>query len=236
MIIHFLNKIWQEKIDNSVHTQFVRFSRGKFENRAIINVRKQKNKVVLNSTFELANDLVMFVSTLDKEFNVSGVILTKQNPLNLFKEIEINAEIINKKNLFHSKLEKIELSSEQISKIANIAYYMLVDIICKKAILKIKKKLPQPSKSGKEKIDDKFCTLEISDSLFPLIHKEFLFGLPKDFKKARIVHTYEISEILLPKDEKDFEQMRLKAIRVGKIIRNINVDGHIMREEKNFKA
>jgi hypothetical protein len=234
MTIHFIKKIWFGEIDAKVHAQFVRFSRGIFENRAILNI-KQGNKIKANSTFELANDFVLFLANLEKTFAVSGILLSRENPKQLFDELEIEAAISKKKNLFEAKIDT-GLTSEQLKRIAEITYFMLFDMHSQDISFKVKKKLPQPSRSGQEKINDKFCTLELDLKFFSRFHEEFLFDLPENFNKARITHRYEISEIILPRGEKNFEQIRLKAVRKGRIVRKIEVDGKEKITAKDFKA
>lgn len=234
MAVSFIKKIWLGKIDNAVHFNFIRFSKGIFENRAVINVNKG-NAIKLNSTFELTNDMVLFIASLGGKFSVSGLLFARENPEALLNSLGIKSEIKKKKSIFEANIAG-EINSEQIKSIADGAYLMLFDMHADGIELKTKKRLPKPGKSGKEKVDDKFCILEIAAKFFPQLHEEFLFGLPNDFKKARISHTYTITGIILPKGEKDFEMIRLKAIRKGRISRHIEIGGKIMQEEKDFEA
>ena len=57
------------------------------------------------------------------------------------------------------------------------------------------------------------------------------------FKKVEIKHTYVIENIDVPKQyENDPAMARLKAIRIGKIIREINLDGKITKSEIQMKV
>ena len=89
--------------------------------------------------------------------------------------------------------------------------------------LKIKPKAPKTGKPGKggETPKANFCRLKTNDS--ELI-KCVLFDIPT-FKKVEIVHDFVITGIDIPKDEKDPAMMREMAIRNGKIIRKIKIDG-----------
>lgn len=234
MAIHFIKKIWLKEADSKVHSQFTRFSKGIFENRTVINVNKG-NAIKLNSTFELTNDLVLFVASLGGKFSVSGLLFARENPEALLSGLGIKSEIKKKKNIFEADIAG-DINAEQINKIANAVYLMLFDMHSEGIELKTKKRLPKPGKSGKEKVDDKFCILNMDLKFFPQLHEEFLFDLPENFKKARISHTYKITDIILPKGEKDFEMLRLKAIRKGRISRHVEIDGKIMQEEKDFEA
>ncbi len=232
MAISFIRKIWLKEADKRAHSQFVRFSKGIFENRAVISVKKG-NAIKFNSTFEFANDLVFFVAGLT-DVNFSGIIYSKDDLEEIFMKNGVESDETKKKGLFVYIVE--EISSKAIQEIEDKIYYMLLDVEAPGISLKTKKKLPKPGKSGKEKVNDKFCILNMDLKFFPQLHEEFLFDLPENFKKARISHTYKITGIILPKGEKDFELMRLNALRKGKILRHAEVDGKIIQEEQDFEA
>lgn len=234
MAVNFIRKMWLDNADEEAHAQFIRFSRGTFENRAVISINKSK-MIKLGSTFEFANDLVLFLAETAGKISVSGTLFTRENPEVLLNSIGLKSEIAKKRNLFETKINR-ELNPEQVKKISAIAYLMLWDINAAGVSLKVKKKLPKPGKSRKEKVDDKFCVLELDEKFYKQFHEDFLFGLPYEFKKARIRHTFIISDIILPRGEKDFERMRLDAMKKGKIIRQAEVDGKIIRQEKAFEV
>jgi hypothetical protein len=128
-----------------------------------------------------------------------------------------------------------EITSDQIKGLLEKGYATLLDIESPGISLKSKKKLPKPGKSEDAKIDDKFCQLELNTKYWPKVKSEFAFDLP-DFKKALAVHTYTITDIILPKGEKDFEKLRILAKRKGKIIRKITLDKQEIVKEKDFEA
>lgn len=225
----FIKKIFENKIDNSVHKQFVRFGKGTYNLRAIINITKHSDKIKISSTFELANDFVEFISSIATKFSVSGIVLSKE-PIQ-----GIQLDWRKKEGLLTCDIEK-ELSALELKELASKSYAALLDCNAPGILLKIKKKLPKPSKSGESKTDDKFCVLELDKKFWIQFHKEFLFDLSFEFKKARIEHTYIIKDIILPKDEKDFEKMRLMAKRKGKLLRKIIIDGKEIINEKEFEA
>lgn len=233
MAVFFIKKMWQNEVDETVHTPFIRFSRGRFENRFVINISKN-GKCKLSSSFELVNTLVTFISSLASLVRVTGIILTRENPDELFKQTGIDATFRKKSKVFEANIDA-ELTREQIEKIAEKAYFMLVDCSAEGIELKTKKKLPRPPKSGAEKSNDKFCVLEADIKYWPQMREEFAFDL-QDFKKAHISHIIEINDITLPKGEKDFEKIRLNAKRKGRIIRQITADGKEKISEKDFVA
>lgn len=216
----FIKKVWEGK-GGEAHSYFVRFSKGRFENRAVLNLQKT-SKIKLKGSFEWASDFVNLVSELTQA-NFSGIILSK-NKLDLENEKK-------KTGIFQYDVENI--GSEQIKELTNSVYAMLLDAETPDIILKIKKKLPKPGKSREKKIDSKFCQLEADLKYLPQIKEAFM--LP-ECKKAKISHTIIVEEIILPEDEKDFVKIRELARRKGKIIRKMEVDKQESQEEKEFEA
>lgn len=235
--MNFIRKIFQEKIDEAVHAQFVRFGKGTFESKAVINVSRN-DKIKVNTTFELANDLVLFAAELVGRLKVSGIILSRQTDAEL-KELLGKGE--KKKNIISFSIAR-ELSLEELEKIAKTAYYMLLDCDAQGMSLRVKKKLPRPkAQRGAKppKIDNKFCVLELDKKFQQQLHNEFLFDLPSEFKKIRVSHCYIITDIIMPKilkGERDFALLRVLAKRKGKVIRNAIIDGKEVRSEKSFTA
>ncbi len=224
----FIKKIFQGKSDETVHRQFVRFSKGQFDRRAVINVRRN-SAIKITTSFELANDLVIFISSLAKWFKVQGILFNKEEIPNLKGK--------KKKGLFVYDIAK-EISGEELKNLASKSYHALLDCVSDMGIdLKIKKRLPKPGKKSKAKADEKFCQLNLDIKYWPQVQNEFLFDLPPETKKAHIEHSYIIKEIRIPKElekEKDFEKIRLGAKRVGKIIRKAVVDKKEIIKEKEF--
>jgi len=232
MAVNFIRKIWLDNADEKAHAQFIRFSRGTFENRAVISINKSKI-IKLRSTFEFANDFVLFLAELPN-VNFSGVILSRENLGEIFLKNGVEIDESKKKGLFVYITR--DVSSKTVAEIKDKIYCMLLDAEAPGISLKTKKKLPKPGKSGAEKIDGKFCILELDEKFYKQFHEDFLFGLPYEFKKAKVRHTFVISDIILPKGEKDFERIRLDARKKGKIIRQAEVDGNIIQQEKAFEA
>jgi hypothetical protein len=218
----FIKKIFLEHCDEQVHRQFVRFGKGTFPGRAALNLQKGE-KIKLGGSFEFANDFVNLASELgDAKF--SGGILSRE-------EISELGGGKKKTGVIGYAVENI--NSEKIKEIRDKVYTMLLDAEGPGISLKMKKKLPKPGKSSELKIDDKFCILEADIKFWPQIRDFFM--LP-DCKKAKIFHTYCISEIILPKGEKDFSKIRELAKRKGKITRKMNIDGREEQKEKEFEA
>jgi hypothetical protein len=232
--MNFIKKIFEGKEDESVHLQFQKFSKGEFRNRAIIIAKNSSGKYSINSTYEFANGLIEKLAEKlgDRKTNVTGAIISTQD---LAEDLDFK----NKKQFMGVKqyiIEK-EMSGKEITELINKfpkAFFGL-SFKTQDSELKVKAKAPKsakPSTKGEEKPKADFCKLKTTDRE---IAKDFIFEKP-EFKKAEIIHTFLITDLILPKDEKDFAKMREKAKRKGKIIREVVIDGQVMKYEKDFEV
>ncbi len=215
----FIKKIFEGREDG-VHYQFVRFGKGKFENRAVLNLWRT-GKAKLKGSFEWVNDFVDFVSELG-DIKFSGIILSRE---------QLDLENKKKKKAIF-QYDVTDISPEKIQEIKDKTYAMLLDCEGESVVLKIKKKLPKPGKS-KDKVDNKFCQLELDLKYWPQVKEAFM--LP-ECKKCKISHIFVIEELILPEGEEDFTKIREVAKRKGKVIRKIEVDGRESKEEREFVA
>jgi len=140
MVIFFIKKIWKKEIDSSAHKQFVKFSKGVFENKAVMNVRRN-GKIKISATYELANDLILLASSLVPKINISGIILTK----NAIPGLEGK----EKSGLFNYNINQ-EMDSKKLYEIVENSHYALLDCSGEGIDLKMKKKLPRPSSKSIE--------------------------------------------------------------------------------------
>jgi len=223
--MNFIWKIFHDKIDSSVHNQFIRFGKGEYGRRALLSLWKTANSAKIKGSFEFANDFVLFAAGLGNVI-FSGNILSKE-PLQGLGGGQKKAGkwVYDVKNI----------ESGKIKEIAPFVYYFLLNADSQGIKLKIKGKLPKPGK-GENKVDDKFCQLEFGAENIQKAKEDFFWDLSEG-KKARVEHRFVITDIILPKTtEKDFAKLREIAKRKGKIIRITNIDGRETKTEKNFEA
>ena len=218
----FIKNIFQGSVDEEAHRQFVRFGKGNYAGRAVLSLHKTK-KIKLKGSFEYANDFVNLVSELEN-VKFSGVVLSKEK-LGLGNE--------KKKSGIYSY--EVEIDSEKVKELKNKVYYFLLDADSENIKLIIRKKLPKPGKVGKKKVDDSFCEIEADLKYYPVLKEAFFWDVP-DCKKCKVSHEYEITDLIYPEGEKDFEKIRLMTKRKGKIIRRLEVDGGGRVGEKEFEA
>jgi hypothetical protein len=236
--MNFIKKIFSGNVDESVHSQFQKFSKGTFVNRALIEARKSGKKYTIKTSSEFANELVrMMAERLGGEKTlIKGAIVSTSD----LKEELQPKEIKQFQGVKRYLIEK-EMSGEEIlglmERLPKAFFALTFSHPETGESLKIKPKAPKSGKGGKknEKPKADFCTLKTSDEN---ILRDFVFET-NDFKKIEIIHTYVIDEVIIPEDlknEEDFSKVREGALRKGKILREAEIEGRIIKTEKDFVA
>ncbi len=244
--MNFIKKIFDAKIeanDNSVHLQFQKFSRGVFQNRALVKVKKSGNKFTINTSSEFANEFVKIMAGKlgNKSTQVTGAIVSTSDLKGKVNFTEIKQFQGVKRYIIDSSM-----NGNDLLKLTNEfpkCFFALSFEVDANNILKIKAKAP---KSGKPSSKDKdgeeeemktpdFCKLITNDKV---LAQSFAFE-KTDFKTGEFRHTYIIEQIVIPselKNEKDFAIVREKSRRKGKIIREGSIDDQKIKSEKDFEA
>jgi len=235
--MNFIKKLVDGRGDEMAHLQFQKFSRGEFQNRAIIESKLSKGKYTINTTPEFANEMVFLVAKKlgkDKAL-VTGSIITTSN-------LEEKIDFKSKKQFQGVKNYSIsgEMSGEEILDLLSKfpkAFFGL-SFSTSDTVLKIKPKMPKsgkPSSKGEAAPKPDFCKIVTTDSK---IGKSFIFET-EIFSKAKVNHKFIIEKIVVPeeiKNEKDFAIVREKSLREGKIIRTTIIDDKESVKEINFKV
>lgn len=235
--MNFIKKIIDGKVDEAVHLQFQKFSRGEFRNKAVIQAKFSAGKYTINTTAEFGNELVRDVAEKlgDKKTKVTGGIITTSN---------LDGELKFKTKKQFQGVKNYGIDDEMTGKeIMNLlekfpkAFFGL-SFSTDDTVLKIKAKAPKsgkPSSKGEAMPKADFCKLVTTDKK---LGSTFIFE--KDpFKKAEINHTFFVDNIIIPeelKKEKDFAIVREKSIKVGRIIRQSVIDEKESSQEIKFEA
>lgn len=216
----FLKRVLNGGSDEESHRYFIRFGKGNYRRRFLMGVDKGKEKIKIKTSFELANDLAKFVNELDKNIKFSGKILMKEN-------------ITGKGGKKKGGVFLYEVSGCSLEDYPN-AYSYLLDAENSDIVLKMKKSLPKPGKN-EEKIDDKFCTLQLNLKYWDKVKEVFFWDVPEG-KKISVQHDLIITTIEFPKGENDPVKIRELSRRVGKVERIINADGNEVKKEYTLNA
>ena len=232
--MNFIKKVFNNKSDNLVHLQFQKFSKGEFQNRALIKAKSAAGKYSISTSAEFVNELVKFMAEKlgNNKAQVTGAIVSTSD---LTGQIDFK----DKKQFQGVKryiIEK-EMSGTEIlgilEKFPKSFFALSLEVGENK--LKIKPKSPKSGKSGAK--GDKmpkaeFCRLITHDQNFA---ESFVFEKP-NFKEAVIKHTYIITDLIKPQGEGDYAKVRELSKRKGKIIREGVIDGESLKKEKEFEA
>ncbi len=233
----FLKKIAENKSDDDVHAEFIKFSKGIFENRYLINAKKQKDKFNIKTSAEFANYFVKScLENLEKDdkIDIKGVIIST---FDISKEVNFEISNVKKYMGIQQLVINTKTRAEEILKLMNKypkVFYGL-SFSGEDFELKIKEKAPKsgkPSSNGKDAPKADFCSLKTTNKK---IIDDLLFDIP-EFKEVYVNHTIKINEIEIPKSIDDPQKMREMSKRKGVLVRKIKADGKEIVKEYNFEA
>ncbi len=230
-----LKKIFGGKMDEEVHSDFVKFSRGTFEGRYLIHAKRQKDRWNIKTGAEFANFLVRAcLAEVRNDVEVKGAIVAT---FSVDKEAEFPIEQIKQFMGIKQAVINCKTTADEILRLMDKhprAFYAL-SFSTPSSELKIKPKAPKsakPAAGGDKEATANFCILKTSNKE---IIDDLLFGLP-DFSEASIKHSIIIKEIIMPKNITDPAQIRESAKRKGTIKRIAKIDGKEIISEANFEA
>lgn len=234
----FIKKIFNGEKDELVHLQFQKFSRGEFKGRALITAKNSGSKFSINTTYEYGNEFVRFLAEKlgPEKTKVTGVIVST-------KDLDRNINFSEKKQFMGVKQYIIEneMSGDEILNLCDKLKNSFIGLSFNigDTELKIKPKAPKSGKPSTKAEDKKanFCKVKTSNQ--EIINSLIFDGETKNFKQIEISHDFIINEIIIPdelKNEKDYAVIKEGALRKGKVIRKIKVDGKEINKEKEFVA
>lgn len=233
-----IKKIFDSVFDEEVHSDFLKFGRGEYKDRYLLDGKKQSGgKWAIKTGPEFVNFLVK--KCLDKvegKIAVKGIIVST---MDLRDEIKFE---IQKASNFQG-VRKFQIETEvDSSEIKNLMekyprVFFALSFKGEKFELKVKAKAPKSGKPGKESEDGPtadFCTLKTEDKY---IVDELFFDV-SDFKEISVNHLIKIDGIVYPKEMASMkpEEVREKSKRKGVILRKVNIDGIEKISEVNFVA
>ncbi len=231
IIKNIFNGIFNEEI----HVAFLKFGRGEYKNKYLIEAKKQKDKYAIKTSAEFANYFVrkglgkvsgkipikgVIVSTLKLEEEMQNIEIKKVSNFQGVKKVELDTEVNAQEIL------------EMLNKYPKV--FFALSFKMEGYELKIKPKAPTSGKPGKNKGEVKadFCSLKTTDES---VIKDLLWDAP-NFKEIKAKHTLKIENIIYPKGEEDPVKIREMSKRKGIVVREIEVDGKEVISEAEFEA
>ena len=224
-----MKKIFEGVFDDEVHGDFLKYGRGDYKNKFMIEGKKQASKWAIKTGPEFVNGLVS--RCLDKvSGNVSfkGAIITTLDikdeiSFDGIRTIKVDTEI---------SVDEIKALMEKYPR----AFFALT-FNGDDFALKVKAKAPKSGKPGKgdeegPKVD--FLSLKTTDGE---IVEELFFGVG-DFKEIRVAHDIHVTDIVYPSNMDDLKpaEIREQSKRKGHIVRRVKVDGEEKTSETEFVA
>lgn len=232
-----IRKIFKGEVDDEVHSDFLKFGRGEYRDRFLLEAKKQTKRWTIRTGPEFVNLLVKkCLQRINGNLLIKGIIVSTMDLKN-----EISFDIVKAGNF--QGIRKLQINSEiESTEILTLmekyprAFFAL-SFSGEDFVLKVRAKAPKSGKPGKEseggpKAD--FCTLKTSDKS---IVGELFFDIG-EFKEVKINHTILVENIIYPKDIDSLKpvEIREQSKRKGKIIRNLTVDGSSKISEAEFVA
>lgn len=229
-----MKKIFDSIFDEEVHSDFLKFGRGEYKNKYLIEGKKQAKKWAIKTGSEYANFLVRkCLEKIDGSVDIKGVIISTSDLRD-----EINFEVKKVSNFQGVRKHVIESNIES-SQILNLMekyprVFFALSFSGDDFVLKVKPKGPKSEKKGKDDecpVTD-FCSLKTENSE---IVNELFFDVG-DFREVFVNHTINVTDIVYPANIESLKpaEIRELAKRKGTIIRNINADGIKKTSEAEF--
>lgn len=233
-----IKKIFDGNFDEEIHSDFLKFGRGDYKDRYLLEGKKQGGgKWAIKAGPEFVNFLVKkCLGKVSGKVAVKGIIVST---MDLRKEVSFD---IKKAGNFQG-VRKIQLETEvealEILKLMEKYPRVFFALSFKgdNFDLKVKAKAPKSGKPGKESEDGPvadFCSLKTEDNS---IVQELFFDVA-DFKEISVRHLIKVDGIVYPKDMLTMrpEDVREQSKRKGILIRTAIVDGKEKLSQANFVA
>ena len=255
--MHFLSELVKKPILEdpfeqhlNIHRHFYRYSKGVFIGPAL-KITKTKAKFTLKGAHEY-EDLILeavtkTISNSQDNFEIKGKLIASSDINNDISELGLNWVLKKSKgktkNFKAEIIDQInkDLLLQAISVFREKSYLLLSynrNATCK---VTTKKNIPQPSKKKVEDDDVskriQFCIGMLNNTeanlemLLDLAAPDFKSELPNNWKSLIILNNYTINQIEIPTNIKDTRMLRIMAIRKGKMIRSVEIDGDLIEKQ-----
>ena len=233
-----IKKIFDGVFDAEVHVNFLKFGRGEYKDKYLLEGKRQAKKWAVKAGAEYANFLVRrCLEKVGGSVAVKGVIVSTQRlegGKNRIDFVKVSNFQGVRKHVIDTEVEKekiFEMMDEHPK-----AFFAL-SFKGEGFVLKIKAKAPTSGKPGKEKdggpVAD-FCSLKTEDGE---IVDELFFGVG-DFQEVKVSHTIEVSDIVYPANVEELRpaEVRELAKRKGVVKRKVVADMIEKNSEAEFVA
>lgn len=220
-----VKKIFDEAADDSVHVAFLKFGRGVYKDKYLVEGKRQAKNWAVKAGAEYVNDLVRWCLKDFESVKVSGVIVST---LDLRDEISFDLKKVSNFQGVRKHIVDCEVKRDEIYGLMDKypkAFFAL-SFKGKDFVLKVKAKAPTSGKPGKEKEGGPsadFVSLKTEDES---LIKELFFDVVS-FGMVKVRHEIEVTDIVYPTDMESLKpaEIRELAKRRGVLKRFVVVDG-----------
>ncbi len=253
--MHFLTELVKTpKVENpttenmKIHRHFYRYSRGEFIGPAI-KITKTSSKITLKGSHEY-EDLIQEIvakKISEETVNIKGSLITGTDISEQISNYGLSWVIkksSGKTKNFKSDIDdtiNVNLLLRIIDELRNNSYLLISFTHSTTCKVTTKKRIPQPSKKKTEddELDKRiqFCTGVIPSNnksislILDSTLSDFKDDASKNWKSIAITNNYYIKEIELPKNVKNSQMLRILAIRKGKLVRSVVIDGEMQEKQ-----
>jgi len=234
----FIKELFNKKNPSELQGEFLKFGRGDFRDKYIIEAKTQKDRRTIKTSAEFANLLVKecLEEIRTPEINVTGAIIST---INLGSDEELGFKTKGRKNFMGIRQILVDgpVPAKRIIQLMNEnpRVFFALSFSTPLSELKVKAKAPKsakPSGSGDKEAVADFCSIKTANKK---IIDELLFDCG-EFKEVKVRHTIKIKDIVYPKGESDPIKVRENSRRSGEIVRIIDADGQRSEKVAEFKA
>jgi hypothetical protein len=239
--MHFITKILNDLVDDSVHRAFLRYGRGEYPGPAAEVTVTKAGRVKVRSTY-MYQDLpaAVMLSVVPVEMvSLSGIVLSYEPLDDALTELGFKVAPSQKKPrtlLYQSKLAgeyPVKQVAQLYSTINEIVYIFCSLNAGLGWVHKPKAKIPSAQKEPPLNERLKFSTTQVSEKtefvqeLLPELIPDFLGEISTDFSSMLVENTYEIQDLIFPPDMNQLssKEVRFKTKRRGILHRKLLVDG-----------
>ncbi|MFW9826248.1 MAG: hypothetical protein ACFFEY_01360 [Candidatus Thorarchaeota archaeon] len=233
-----------------IHRHFYRYSRGDFIGPAL-KVSQTKSKFTLKGSHEY-EDLILEliaqgITNPDQIFEIKGRLISGSNISDIISKLGFNWDLKEStgktKNFKADIINAVDKETllKSIASFRENSYFLLSFNLNPACKVSTKKNIPQPSKKKVEDDDVnkriQFCTGYINNTeknlknILENAFFDFKSNIPKDWKSLTIFNSYKITDIEVPKNVKNSRELRIMAVRKGKLIRTLDIDGEIIENQ-----
>ncbi|MEM4181612.1 MAG: hypothetical protein QXX68_00445 [Candidatus Pacearchaeota archaeon] len=231
-----IKKIFEGNFDNDVHLDFLKYSKGIFNKKYLLEVKNSKKGLQIKTGPEFANYFVKKGLELanSSKVDLKGIIVST---------LDINIPFSKEKKQFMGiKQYKVNgnFNSNEVLEFIkqNPKIFFALSFSLPNYELKIKPKMPKsPKPSNKvedeDEISPNFCSLKTN---LREVIEEMLFEVKEEFQHVSVEHIIQVDEIIYPEGYQKMkpEEIREKSKRKGKIIRKLIIDGKEKVSEASF--